>query len=342
MPIVRPRKLMPRHSPCLLLIGFYALPQLQSGVGATLRSFPCSGSYEAKTMKHALIAALAIFLSAGAASAAPAKQYTGPIIDTHAHIRLDDDDGISGAIPPHPLGTDALRKLDDDAGVVESALIVIARKDQMERTRTQNDAVLASAAASGGRFYAVVSVHPADGPAALLELERVAKLGAKEVKLHPNTQNFDVTDPPVGAVVEKCGELGMAVLFDSYKPWDASEMGKLLLLAVQHPKTKLVLAHMGFTHFREAVSFELIRRLGMAENVWFDISAIANTYAGSPVQDELVWTIRKVGTDRVLFGTDWPVYTPAQTVKAVRQMKFTYAEQKQIFHDNAARLFGLT
>jgi uncharacterized protein len=219
---------------------------------------------------------------------------------------------------------------------------VIARKGQMEQTRAQNDAVMASAAASGGRFYAVVSVHPADGPAALLELERVAKLGAKELKLHPNTQNFDVTDPEVGAVVEKCGDLGMAVLFDSYKPWDASEMGKLLLLAVQHPKTKLVLAHMGFTHFREAVSFELVRRLGMAENVWFDISAIANTYAGSPVQSELVWTIRKVGTDRILFGTDWPVYTPAETIRAVRLMGFTYAEQKQIFHDNAARLFGLT
>ena len=46
-------------------------------------------------MKHALIAVLAILSSAGAAGAAPAKQYTGPIIDTHAHIRLGDDDGIT-------------------------------------------------------------------------------------------------------------------------------------------------------------------------------------------------------------------------------------------------------
>jgi predicted TIM-barrel fold metal-dependent hydrolase len=98
---------------------------------------------------------------------------------------------------------------------------------------------------------------------------------------------------------------------------------------------------MGFTHFREAVSFELVRRLGMADNVWFDISAIANTYVGSPVQAELVWTIRKVGTDRILFGSDWPVYTPAETANAVRHLGFTYAEQKQIFHDNAARLLGL-
>jgi uncharacterized protein len=72
------------------------------------------------------------------------------------------------------------------------------------------------------------------------------------------------------------------------------------------------------------------------------ILRFANTYAGSPVQNELVWTIRKVGTDRILFGTDWPVYTPAETIRAVKLMGITYAEQRQIFHDNAARLFGLT
>jgi uncharacterized protein len=292
-------------------------------------------------MKFILFASLAMMLSMDAAGAADLKGYTGPIIDAHAHIRLGDDDGIGGVTPPHPLGTEVLRKVDQSAGVRMSALIVIAGKGQPDKTRAQNDAVMAIAAASGGRFYPVVSVHPADGEAALVELERVAKLGAKEVKLHPNSQNFDVADSGVDAVVEKCGALGLAVLFDSYKPWDASEMGKLLLVAVQHPKTKLVLAHMGFTHFREAVSFELVRRLGMAENVWFDLSAIANTYAGSPVQAELVWTIRKVGTDRVLFGSDWPVYTPNETVNAVRQLGFTPAEQQQIFHDNAMRLFGL-
>jgi uncharacterized protein len=172
-------------------------------------------------------------------------------------------------------------------------------------------------------------------------LERVAKLGAKEVKLHPNTQNFDVADPAVDAVVQKCGDLGLVVLFDSYKPWDSDELGKLLLLAIRHPETKLVLAHMGLSHFRDAISFAVIRKLGMGDNVWFDISAIVTTYAGSPVQSELVWTLRKVGTDRVLFGSDWPIYSPAEAVEAVRHLGLTVVEQKQVFYDNAVRLLGL-
>jgi uncharacterized protein len=289
-------------------------------------------------MKCFVVAMLAISTAAGQAQTATASEYKGPIIDAHAHLRLGQNDGL---MANQPTGTDALRKLDETAGVIQSALIVIARQGQPEKTREQNDAVLAAAAASPNRFYPVVSVHPADKEAALTELERVAKLGAKEVKLHPNTQNFDVSDPDVGAVVEKCGDLGLVVLFDSYKPWDSSEMGKFLLLAVKHPKTRIVLAHMGFSYFREAISFSVIQRLGMSNNVWFDISAIAPIYADSPVQAELVWTMRKVGVNHILFGSDWPVYSPEEAVKAVRSLGLSKAEQKQVFYDNAVQLLGL-
>lgn len=276
---------------------------------------------------------------AGASCLAWAAEYGGPIIDTHAHLRLGEGDGL---LPTQPVGTEALRALDDAAGVEHSALIVIARKGQVERTRQLNDAVVAAAAASAGRFYAVVSVHPADGDAALAELQRIAASGsARVVKLHPNSQNFDVADPTVAAVVERCGALNLAVLFDSYKPWDASEIGKLLLLAIQHPKTRLILAHMGYNHFRDTIAFATLRKLGMTTNVWFDISAVATTYADSPVQAEFVWTMRKIGIERILFGSDWPVDTPADAVAAVRKLGLTADEQRAVFHDNAARLLRL-
>lgn len=79
----------------------------------------------------------------------------------------------------------------------------------------------------------------------------------------------------------------------------------------------------------------------MADNVWFDISAIATTFAGSPVQAELVWTMRKVGMNRILFGSDWPVYTPKEAEAAVRHLGLTAVEQRQVFHDNAAQLLRL-
>jgi predicted TIM-barrel fold metal-dependent hydrolase len=268
----------------------------------------------------------------------PSEAVIANIIDTHAHIHFTDDDAV---LPTQPRGTEALQQLDDQAHVTQSALIVIAQRGQVERTRQQNDAVIAAAAASHGRFFPVASVHPLDGQAAFDEMARVAALGVRVIKLHPNSQNFDVADPAVAALAARAGALHLILLFDSYKPWDASEIGKFLMLSVQNPNTRFILAHMGWSQFRETLAFAQLRRLGIGGNVWFDLSAIAPTYADSPLEPELVWTIRQIGTERLLFGSDWPVYTPAESADAVRRLGFTPAEQRQIFHDNAAALLGV-
>jgi predicted TIM-barrel fold metal-dependent hydrolase len=220
-------------------------------------------------------------------------------------------------------------------------VIVIANKGQLDETRKKNDEVIAISASSHGRLYPVASVHPLDGKAAFDELDRLAKLGVKEIKFRPNSQNFDVADPAVAQIISRCGELGLIVLFDSYKSWDPAEMGKFLLLAAQHPNTKIVLAYMGFSEFRETISFAQLSKLGMARNVWFDLSAIAVVYSGSPVVPELTWTIRKVGVDHLLFGSDWPVDDPSDALKAVRSMGFTGAKEQEILHDNVVSLLGL-
>jgi predicted TIM-barrel fold metal-dependent hydrolase len=280
---------------------------------------------------------LLFLLALGGCASRLERPDLSPVIDAHAHVRLADDDALR---QDQPRGIDALREIDASAGVEKSALIVIARRGDLGRTRRQNDAVLALAASSP-HFYAVVSVHPNDGQAALDELERVAHLGAKEVKLHPNTQAFDVSDPAVELLADRCADLGLVILFDSYKPWDASEIGKFALLAIKHPKTRMVLAHMGFSQFRETMTFAMFRRLGLRSNVWFDISAIAPVYANSPMRAELLWTMRQLGTDRLLFGSDWPVFTPQESLAAVRRLGFTDSELKAILHDNVVRLLGL-
>jgi uncharacterized protein len=262
--------------------------------------------------------------------------YRGPIIDAHAHLRTGDNDAIR---PLQAKGTAELRALDANAGISRSALIVIAGGGP-ETVRAKNDALLAAVAADPIHFYAVASVHPADGDAAIKELERLAARGVKIIKLHPNSQEFDIADPAVARVSEKCGALGMSVLFDSYDPFDAGQVGKFLKLTMAYPKTRFILAHMTFSRFREAMVFGLVPKLGGARNVWFDTSAIAVAYAGSPVQPELVWTMRKIGMDRMIFGSDWPVDTPGAALAAARKLGFTLADQRALFHDNISALIA--
>lgn len=281
----------------------------------------------------ACAAALSHAQSTGAASG---PGYSGPIFDVHKHVRFADSD--SRLVPTHPVGVDAIRAVDAQTGVTRSSLIVIARRGDPEGTRQRNDRVVAAAKASEGHFIPIASVHPLDGDDALTEVSRLAALGVRVIKLHPNTQNFDVADPAVDAVAKRCGQVGVVILIDSYKPWDPAQLGKLLILSLQNPQTKFILAHMGFSQFRETLSFAEVRKLGMGGNVWFDLSAIGTAYADSPVRAELVWTMRTIGIDRMLFASDWPIETPAEAIKAALAFDLRPDEQRKFFYDNAAQL----
>jgi predicted TIM-barrel fold metal-dependent hydrolase len=73
-------------------------------------------------------------------------------------------------------------------------------------------------------------------------------------------------------------------------------------------------------------------------HVWVDISVTGRMLANGPFAEHFAFVLRKVGTDRVLFGSDYPLDEPLAAVQAVTQLGFTDAEQAAILHDNAAAL----
>ena len=206
--------------------------------------------------------------------------------------------------------------------------------------RAGNDGIIALASAQPG-VVAVATVHPYDGEAALAELARVAAAGVKLLKLHAHTQRFDVDDPRVEALVRRAGELGLVVLMDNagILPGDHE---KLFNLVVRVPGTKFILAHMGGMNFRFWNILVFARTAdGFAmDNLYFDISGPV-LLAGSPLEDELVWTLRNVGIDHVLLGSDYPQLGLAAAVDALGRLDLTAEEKAKIRWHNAARLFGL-
>ena len=75
-------------------------------------------------------------------------------------------------------------------------------------------------------------------------------------------------------------------------------------------------------------------------NVWIDISVTGPMLAGGPYAEQFTWVLRKVGIDRVVFGSDYPVDHPLEAIRAVAELGFTDAEQAAILHDNAAALLA--
>lgn len=215
-----------------------------------------------------------------------------------------------------------------------------ARAGNPADIRQRNDGVIALGATPG--IVPVVTVHPYDGKAALAELERVAARGAKVLKIHPHTQGFDASDPRVLALANKAGELGITVLMDNAHilPGDSQ---KLFNLAVAASQTRFIFAHIGGMEFRFWNMLKLARTAdGFAlGNVWFDISGTVVLAADSPIEDEFVWTLRNVGIEQLLLGSDYPQMTLQAGVDALGKLDLTAAEKEAIRIGNARRLFGL-
>jgi uncharacterized protein len=247
------------------------------------------------------------------------------------------DDQIVGT--PHP--PEAYRSLVSFTRVAQAAALTIAPSGDLPATRAKNDAVLRLGKDSGGFFYPVCSVHPADGGEALEEIDRVTRAGTAWLKLHPNTQHFDVADPAVEVVVKKATELGLPVLFDGYSPWDANQPGKFVDLAIAVPESRLILAHAHGPGFPQLLVYEILARYAWwRRRVWFDISATGPLLAGGPFAEQFTWVLRKIGIDRVVFGSDYPLDDPLAAIRAVAALGFTDDEQAAILHDNAAALLA--
>jgi predicted TIM-barrel fold metal-dependent hydrolase len=266
---------------------------------------------------------------------APLAWATEPVFDFHVHLRDYET---------------SLRQYESEvkeSGVELAGLAAMwfggphqARAGNPSDIRTRNDKLI-ELAAKHPELLPVATVHPYDGSAALDELTRVAARGVRVLKIHPHTQGFDVSDARVLSLVKRAGELGITVLFDNAHilPGDSE---KLFNLAVAAPRTSFIFAHMGALNFRFWNILKLARTadgFGM-ENVNFDISGTVNLLADSPLEAEFVWTLRNVGVDHVLLGSDYPQMTLASAAQALEKLDLTAEEKRAIRSDNARRLFG--
>lgn len=271
-------------------------------------------------------------LLASVASVASAQQ---PVFDTHVHLR----DGEA-----------SLRDYRADAatsGVAVSGLAAMwfggphqALQGQADKVRAGNDSIIALAAKHAD-VVPVATVHPYDGQAALDEVTRVAARGVRVLKIHPHTQRFDAADPRVLALVRHAGARGMTVLMDNANilPGDSE---RLFNLALQAPKTKFIFAHIGGMNFRFWNILALARTADglFANNIHFEVSGAVVLAADSPIEDEFVWTLRNVGIDQVMLGSDYPQMGLGQAADALERLDLTDDEKAKIRSGNARRLFG--
>ena len=164
------------------------------------------------------------------------------------------------------------------------------------------------------------------------EVQRLISLGLRGIKLHPEFQQFTIDDEsmlPVYAAIE--GKLPMLIHMGDENV-DSSSPLRLARILDRFPKLTVIAAHLGgYRMWDESLEYLVGRDLYM------DTSSSLAYLNGS----KAVELMRQHGTDKILYGTDFPMWGHQEELDRFLALDLTENERKAILYDNAAKLLGL-
>ncbi|MFX0043308.1 MAG: amidohydrolase family protein [Candidatus Hodarchaeota archaeon] len=261
------------------------------------------------------------------------------IIDFHVHAQkletlLTDE--------PEFLEKEVILTSMDEAGIDYSVLLVVAKQGEIEKTRKVNDQ-LAALCNNEKKFFGFGSIHPLDGEPALEEMTRcVKKLGLKGFKLHPIIQDLDVGDPSLIKVFQKAAELEVPILIDSCDPRDATQNTKFFNLALACPNTKICYAHVGLHRFMDYFIFGYLKGNPYFKmKVYFDLTSICSVFKNSPFHEQVRWITEKLGSDCLLFGSDFPGNNQKESLEDISNFGYPKDWIPKILGENAMKLLKI-
>lgn len=174
-----------------------------------------------------------------------------------------------------------------------------------------------------------IHIHPAHPEMSCAEIEHYADNGVRLVgELVPYMMGWrNYSDPVLWEILRVAERRGMVLSFHPNKrPLDMEPLFAAL------PHMPIVIAHLDGYGLYE-FEIEMMRKY---ENVYTDISA-----HGAEREGMLEDAVRRVGAERILYGSDYPGYSPKPFIDYVMRAKLTDAEREAILHKNAERLLGL-
>lgn len=182
------------------------------------------------------------------------------------------------------------------------------------------------------RLYGFGTLHQESSSEDICEL---MDLGLHGVKLHPDIQKFQLDDPRIFRLCEELEAESLTLLIHTGDiRYDFSNPNRLIPLLKAFPKLKFIGAHFGGHSVWDEAAHSLA---GKYENLWVDCSSSFFAMTKNKARD----LIHTFGTDRVLFGTDYPMWSPKEELKFFRSLELPPEEEEAILWNNAAKLFHL-
>lgn len=174
------------------------------------------------------------------------------------------------------------------------------------------------------------------------DINRIADLGLKGIKLHPDFQDTMIDDRSYLDIITYALQKDLIVLVHAGKDEGLPNIvhcppdrALIMIQEVQKQVStqKLVLAHTGGYDMWDQVEEYLV-----GQNLYMDIC-----FSRKAIEvEQLVRIIQNHGADRMLLGSDSPWDGQAETIEFVRSLPITEEEKRNILGDNAKRLLGIS
>jgi predicted TIM-barrel fold metal-dependent hydrolase len=258
------------------------------------------------------------------------------VIDFHAHIYPDKiaekavvQIGEFYKIPMQRRGTVGdLLESGRRGGIAR--FVVFSAAAIPERVASIND-YIASVCGAHPEFTGFGTLHGAMANPGE-EIDRLISLGLKGIKLHPDMQQFNIDDHgmmEIYALLE--GRLPVVFHTGDYR-YTYSHPARLARVLDRFPGLVCVAAHFGGWSLQDLAMEYLKDRF-----CYLDISS-SLPFLGKKRAAEL---IRFYGSERFLFGSDYPMWDPSACLEEFRELDLSAAEQENILYKNALKLLTL-
>ncbi len=166
------------------------------------------------------------------------------------------------------------------------------------------------------------------------DIKYLKELGLKGVKLHPDIQKFEVDNKKLFKMYEICEieNLTMLVHTGDYR-YDFSNPDRVANVLKSFPDLKFIGAHFGGWSVWE----EAAEKLSAFKNFYVDCSSSFGFSEKADFKDIAL----KYGADKVLFGTDYPMWGLKEELENFFALGFDAETNKKILSENAKKLFNI-
>ncbi len=260
-------------------------------------------------------------------------------IDSHCHIYPEKIaakavNGTDNFYGENSVGTgtaENLIKMGEKAGI--DMFVVQSVATTPHQVKSINDFIAAEVAKNPQKLIGLGTLHP-DSEDIKGDIEYLLSVGLKGVKLHPDIQACKIDDYRCLKIYELCEEKGLPVLMHTGdNRYDYSNPNRLLPVLQIYKNLTVIGAHLGgWSIWEEAV--KSYKGIG---NFYVDCSSSFN-YLEKETAKKI---IRLYGADKVLFGTDYPMWSPKIELEYFLSLGLDEWEINSILNINAKKVFSL-